>query len=203
MRAAYHAFCQSQIAAKVASGRTSSVVCDVSFTALMSNYNVLKATKSHLKKHDNPPPLLKMDGSTCCVVPVKVNGVRNKERVAREAEHFTLQVDNNKVAYIKYKQGEERVLVLNPYFTVNMADERACFAILLLHKPWGNDGEVGLTIHPESHETISAVEAFKYHNENAHFPAYVENALQRVLLPTRPSSPTWTPGSLAHSSLIL
>ena len=180
MRAAYHAFCVSQIEAKAAIGRRGSPACEVSFTALMSNYNVKKATKTHLDKYDNPPPLLTMKGTTCCVVPVAVRGVRKQQKVNLAAENFTLEVDNQKIAFTRYKVGEQRVLVLNPYFTVNMADERACFSTLLLHLPWNIDGEMGLLKHPITQQEICAVEAFKYHNEKKAFPSYVQYSLQKV-----------------------
>lgn len=108
--------------------------------------------------------------------------VANKE----ESENFII----DDVLYSKYKLGDEIVLVYSPHFYLDFTDERCSYATLLLHLPWGPDGEKGLLLHPVSTKEPfpNAVSAVSYYSRKKRknyngFPSYVSTMIVQVSEP--------------------
>jgi hypothetical protein len=183
-RELYTTFCKQQISIMSAPKRTRTNQhwrrrCDVSFAAFLSNYHYWKPQGSrHQRLFGHDPPLLGLQDATMRIVPIR-DDPRNLSHT------FTLSHDGRPIAFELQDSGKEYVLVYHPHLAVDYADESKCFALLLMHLPWNEDGEAGLLLHPivEEQPFASAVDAVKYYMTEhiaglKGFPRYVKPALE-------------------------
>jgi PIF1-like helicase len=98
---------------------------------------------------------------------------------ALKADNFII----GDIAYTRYEDGNEPVLVYNPHFYIHHENEQSCFATLLLHLPWGEYGEKGLLHHPvlTKDNFSDPVSAYTYHmSKKSSFPHYVKALISQT-----------------------
>jgi hypothetical protein len=130
--------------------------CNITFFSLIANYRMHDfniKTKSH--QSIEGPPLLIID---------EYGNVTNKD-----AKVF-------KVENIIYRRRKLNAVVnLVPYIPIDKTDESSCYATLLLHVPWPNDGENGLL-----GNKVTAVAQLKFILDGENVPLYLPSFIDRV-----------------------
>mmetsp|Transcript_16691 Transcript_16691/g.28000 ORF Transcript_16691/g.28000 Transcript_16691/m.28000 type:complete len:952 (-) Transcript_16691:144-2999(-) len=128
-------------------------VCHITFYILLTYYSLNNPTPTD-RNRPSPPPLLLLatDGS-----------------IVDPPSKFV--IDNISFA-LKRNQA---VINLSPAPAYDPADERSCYATLLMHLPWPPGGESNLL-----GTFDSSIPALDYHLKHNNFPTYVMPALQRI-----------------------
>jgi hypothetical protein len=86
-------------------------------------------------------------------------------------DQTSFQID--KYIFRRFKAGNEVVISMRPHVKVDPSDAKSCYASLLFHCPWDENGEDGLLLHFDG-----PVSSLQHKMENNKIPVYVKSALE-------------------------
>ena len=168
-RLAFHALCQDQRA-------NFSGQCEVTMHAMLTSYKFSSAAPpfwDEEKRLQGLAALKKVEDLTVLLTCASDGTVKVK-RVNADGECVHCEPPQKfKVGEIIFTLYRRAVVVMmNPFVPVDAKNERSCYATLILHSPWGDDGEDGIL-----GDCDTAVERLQSLSDNDELPEYVLPAL--------------------------
>lgn len=132
--------------------------CNISFYAMLANFTVTNQSK---KQFLEPSHLITLDDAGSVIN----NGNSDKFSIGN-------------IVYTRRKKNA--VINLCPYIPTDMTDETSCYAILLLHVPWSQEGEKCIRCENSAVQQLQLLLCKETANPGSAFLKYVNPLLQRI-----------------------